>query len=125
MNKTQYRIMIVEDEAVTALAMSRLVQELGVVVCHIADTGREAIDYAAHSPIDAILMDIKLKDDIDGITAAREIGSGVPVIYHSAYIDEQTLIRARETNPVAILEKPASAMQIQESIEHAMKKNLL
>lgn len=113
------KVMIVEDEAVTAMVLEHLVSELGLDVCHIADTGRGAIEYASKYEIDAILMDIRLKDEIDGITAADEIDRGIPVIYHSAYIDSETLERARKTNPVAILEKPATENQIKTSIARA------
>jgi CheY-like chemotaxis protein len=122
-SQNKRKVMIVEDEAVTAMIMERLVQELGLDVCHVADTGRGAIDYAAKYSVDAILMDIKLNDDIDGITAALEINRGIPVIYHSAYIDDATLKRARETNPIAILEKPASETQIKSSVDKAVSRN--
>ena len=47
-----------------------MVLDLGYDVCHIADTGRGAINYAANNRVDVIVMDIKLKDDIDGISEA-------------------------------------------------------
>lgn len=114
-------VLIVEDEAITALFLEHLVQEMGLDVCHVSDTGRDAVDYATKNPVDVILMDIRLKDDVDGITAAMTIQDlSIPVIFHSAYVDETTRARALSANPVAILEKPASPDVLKSTVSRAI-----
>ncbi|EPR37266.1 response regulator receiver protein [Desulfovibrio sp. X2] len=120
---TRKNVMIVEDEAITAMYLQKEISGMGLNVCCVADTGRKAIDYASSNQVDVILMDIRLKDNIDGINAAMIINNNIPVIFHTAFADEETMARASQTRPVAILEKPASLAQIRESISRALKKN--
>ncbi|WP_035104617.1 response regulator [Desulfohalovibrio reitneri] len=116
------RVMIVEDEAVTAMFLEHELTQGGFEVPHVADTGRGAITYAEGNPLDAIIMDIRLKDDVDGIEAARVINRGIPVIYHSAYADDETITRARETNPADFLEKPAPPESILASLHRVFAR---
>lgn len=116
------RVMIVEDEAITAMYLENELSSMGLHVCCVADTGRKAIDYAAtHREIDVILMDIRLKDDIDGINAAQMINRNIPVIFHTAYADNETMERAGKLNPVAVLEKPAPISVIRTTIAKALE----
>ncbi len=115
-------IMIVEDEAITALYLERELSGMGLHVCCVADTGKKAVDYAAtHREIDVILMDVRLKDDIDGINAAQMINRNIPVIFHTAYADQDTMERAGRLNPVAVLEKPAPLTVIRQTIAKALR----
>lgn len=116
------RVMIVEDEAITAMYLENELSSMGLHVCCVADTGRKAIDYAAtHREIDVILMDIRLKDDIDGINAAQMINRNIPVIFHTAYADNETMERVGKLNPVAVLEKPAPISVIRTTIAKALQ----
>ena len=67
------RILIVEDEAITALDLKYSLEELGYEVIDTVDTGQDAIDTAAETIPDVVLMDIKLKGDMEGIEAAEVI----------------------------------------------------
>ncbi len=118
-------IMIVEDEAITAMYLEKEISGMGLNVCFIADSGRKAVDYAAShlKGIDVILMDVRLKDDMDGISAAQQINHDIPVIFHTAYADNDTLERAGRLNPVAVLEKPAPISVIRTTIAKALDKN--
>ena len=60
------RILIVEDEAITALDLKYSLEELGYKVIDTVDTGQDAIDTAAETIPDVVLMDIKLKGDMEG-----------------------------------------------------------
>jgi len=118
----QTNIMIVEDEAITALYLEKELSGMGLNVCCVADTGAKAIEFATKHAVDVILMDVRLKDNIDGVRAAEVINQGIPVIYHTAFADEETLTRASRTKPVAILEKPASIHLIRETIAKALAR---
>lgn len=111
------RIMIVEDEAITALSLKMRLNGIGFDVCHVTGRASEAIELARADPPDAILMDIRLEDEMDGIEAARIINQGIPVIFHSAYADEDTLGRAQRIAPSTFLEKPATDAMLLKSFE--------
>ena len=76
------RILIVEDEAITALDLKYSLEDLGYEIIDTVDTGQDAIDVAAEKVPDVVLMDIKLKGDMEGIEAAEVISElRIPVIY--------------------------------------------
>ncbi len=111
------RIMIVEDEAISAMLLRKRCEEWGWEVVGVEGTGRGAISLAARVHLDAILMDIRLKDEIDGIEAARTINCNIPVIFHTAYTDEITRRRAEKLSPTGFLEKPVRDSQLSEVLQ--------
>ena len=64
------RILIAEDEAVTALDLKRELIALGYEVTGIADNASDAVNAAAAQKPDLVLMDIHLSGSMDGIVAA-------------------------------------------------------
>ncbi len=104
----QTKILIVEDDAITAMDLERILQKLDYEVAGIASTGKEAIKMAEELAPNLILVDIVLKGEIDGIEATEEIQShfDIPVIYLTAYSDKKTLERAKLTKPYGFLTKP-------------------
>ncbi|RJS49993.1 MAG: hypothetical protein CIT03_00635 [Methanobacterium sp.] len=104
------KIMVVEDERITAEDIRDGLEEMGYQVPAIVSSGEEAIEKAKEIFPDLILMDIKLEGDIDGIDAAEEIRSryGIPVIYLTAYSGENTVERAKITEPSGYILKGAS-----------------
>jgi DNA-binding NarL/FixJ family response regulator len=105
---TTARILIVEDEHLIALGLSRRVIALGYTVVGLAASGEEAIAQAAGLQPDVVLMDIGLRGVMDGIEAARHIRARapIPVIYVSASTDAPTVARAWQTAPAGYLVKP-------------------
>lgn len=106
------RILIVEDEAITAMMLKQSLTTSGFEVLGVAATGEDAIIAAKKSQPDLVLMDIRLADDIDGITAAVTINNNIPIIFMTAFVDKVTITRAREIRPVAILEKPLNMTEL-------------
>ncbi len=108
------RILVVEDQSTTAKIISAQVEKLGYRVPAIARCGREAVDLAyLHHP-DAVLMDIKLGDGIDGIQAAAEIvqTANPQIIYLTAHASGRTLDRALLSKPAAFLHKPVRQKEL-------------
>ncbi|MEI6842714.1 MAG: response regulator, partial [Methanomicrobiales archaeon] len=101
-------ILIVEDQAIVSMTIESQLQELGYKVAGIASSGEEAINQARMKTPDLILMDINLGGGIDGITTAEHIGLFLdsPIIYLTAYSDEETVRRASLTGPFTYLTKP-------------------
>lgn len=116
------KILIVDDEVVVAEAIRRQLRSLGYLVVGIVATGVEAIQLAGEHKPDVIVMDIKLKGQMDGIEAARTIQSryAIPVIYLTAFSDEETLERARPTLPLAYLIKPFVSSDLRAAVELAL-----
>ena len=105
---TQVRVMIVEDEAITAMATGAMLKRLGHQVLAAVGSGQEAINAFRRQRPDLVLMDIRLDGDLDGIETAQAIrrDSNVPVVFVSAYVDEKTRSRADATHPFAFIPKP-------------------
>lgn len=118
------KILLVEDENVTNMVIQDRVEEMGHAVCGTAATGQEAIEQARAKQPDVVIMDITLKGKMDGIEAARQIREqfGIPVIYLTAYDDEETRKRAGATNPIAYLVKVFDDVDLQFAIEKALRK---
>ncbi|MGB9937866.1 MAG: PAS domain-containing protein [Methanobacterium sp.] len=119
------KILIVEDEAITAMDIKNRLNNNGLEVVGIASKGKEAIKKAEELKPDIILMDITLKGDMDGIEAAEEITSlfNIPVIYMSAFADENTFEKLKITNPYGFVNKPVSSELLLISIEAAVYKH--
>ncbi len=81
------KVLIVEDEIITAAALRNELQDLGYSVCSLATSGEKAIKTAEQEKPDVVLMDIKLKGEIYGFETAREIHSrfGIKIIYMTCY----------------------------------------
>jgi len=110
------KLMIVEDEFIIALALRKQVESLGYLVCCVTDTAEAAIDGVAASEVGVVLMDVSLRGEVDGVTAAGHITKefGIPVVIVSAYTDSHTLARAGEAGAVAVLSKPAGDHELRE-----------
>jgi len=113
------RVMVVEDEALVAAAIETCLNNLGHQLAASASTGEEAVRKALALDPDLILMDIRLKGRLDGIEAANRINQAVriPVIYLTAHTDDETLLRARLTEPYGFILKPFDEKSLKAAIE--------
>jgi signal transduction histidine kinase/AmiR/NasT family two-component response regulator len=118
-------VLIVEDESIVALDLKQRLQSLGYKVVAIASSGEEAIEQAANNQPDLVLMDIKLKGELDGVEAAQVIRArqGLPVIFLTAYADAETLDRAKHTRPYGYLIKPFEDKDLRTTVEIALYRH--
>lgn len=118
-------ILIVEDEGIQAMNTKLTLLRMGFEVLPIAMSGNSAVELAQKHKPDLILMDIRLRGRMDGIEAASIIkkSSPVPVIFVSAYADEQTMQRAHQTAPAAFLEKPVEEKLLGLKIRDALNSS--
>ena len=118
-------ILLVEDENIVALDLRMRLTKLGYSVLGMAASGEEAVAKATSLAPDLVLMDINLKGDMDGIGAAEQIKArlDIPVIFVTAYADENTLQRAKITEPYGYLLKPFEERELHTSIEIALYKH--
>jgi DNA-binding NarL/FixJ family response regulator len=116
------RVLLVEDEILTALDIEHLVQQLGYEVCGIAASAPEAVRAADDLRPDLVLMDIRLARGTDGIQAAGEIRArlGIGSLYLSAHTDAATLHRAQATRPLGFVAKPYTRVQLEAALRAAV-----
>ncbi len=96
---------------------------MGYSISNIVATGEEAIRLAGEARPDLVLMDIRLLGQVDGIDAAREITQqyDVPVIFLTAFSDEELVRRARQVGAYGYLMKPFQDREVYASIEMAIE----
>jgi CheY-like chemotaxis protein len=116
------RILIVEDERLIATDLQRRLTRLGYTVVAQAASGMEAVQKVLTLHPDVVLMDIRLQGDMDGIEAAQQIhaSTAIPVVFMTAYVDEDTQQRIRATSPWSCLYKPFATNQVQSVLEHVL-----
>lgn len=119
------KILLVEDEPVSALDMRRRLRSLGYGEPLLATSGEQAVEMARAEKPDLVLMDIVLGAGMDGIDAAGRILAlhPVPVIYMTAHEDPETLQRAKITEPFGYLLKPFEDRDLRTCIEMALYKH--
>ena len=90
----------------------------------MVSSGEDAIREAERTRPDLVMMDIRIKGEMDGIEAAREIRErfDIPVVYLTAHADRETLERAKLAEPLGYLVKPFQEPELQASIEMALHK---
>jgi len=119
------RILVVEDQNIIALDLQSRLTGLGYEVPVILAHGEEAVLHCQADLPDLILMDIRLKGQVDGIQAAERIRTfaDLPIIYLTAHSDDQTLARAQQTEPHGYLLKPFEDRELRLTIEIALYKH--
>ncbi|HTB07197.1 MAG TPA: response regulator [Bacteroidia bacterium] len=120
MKKTS--VLIVEDEVIIARDLAQTLTKLGYLVVGHCVKGEDAITMVEEKMPDIILMDIMLKGDMTGIDAAKEIRKKfqLPVVYLTAYSDEDSIGRANSSGPSGYLVKPFKANDLRATIETAL-----
>ncbi len=123
--ETKSKILVVEDERIVAEDIRRSLKKLGYEVSAVVSTGKEALRKVKQLRPDLVLMDIVLRMEMNGIQAAEKIREShdIPVIYLTAYADEETLERAKKTEPYGYILKPFEDRELQTTIEMALYKH--
>lgn len=118
-------ILIVEDENIVAMDLARTLKKTGYEVVGTASSGTRAIQLAAEKSPDIILMDIHIKGNIDGIEVAEKISTAyqIPIIFLTAYSEDQTVTRASKVKPYGYLLKPFSDRELHVSIQIALERH--
>lgn len=121
------QIMIVEDERIVAEDIKRSLQNMGYEVPAVIASGEEAVKTAENIKPDLVLMDIVLREKMNGIDAAGHIHShfSIPVIFLTAYTDNKTIERAKLTEPYGYIVKPFEDRELYSVIEMALYKSTM
>ncbi|UYP44574.1 Protein-glutamate methylesterase/protein-glutamine glutaminase [Candidatus Lokiarchaeum ossiferum] len=119
------KVLIVEDEQITALDIKMTLENNEFEVVGIAKEGQEAIKKAYEFQPDIVIMDIMLKGEMKGTDAAAYIYSyyNIPIIFLTAFNDEETLNHAKNAEPLGYLNKPFKEKDLFTTIEMALHKH--
>ena len=118
-------ILVVEDESIVALDVANTLQSLGYTVLSPVDSGEAALDLLENEKPDLVLLDIRLKGQLDGIETAQRIKElySIPFIYLSTFSDYQTLSRAKKTEPYGYITKHSHRNDLHSMIEMALYRH--
>ena len=123
-DKTNYKILIVEDEIITSEFIKRVLISLGFTNIYISSNAKKALDIVNNEIINCAFMDINIQGSVDGISCAKMINEKyfIPIVYTTAYQDTITLIEANETNIASYLIKPFFEKDIEVNLYIALNK---
>lgn len=123
----QPKILVVEDELVVALNTELELNHLGFHVVGTARTGEEAVQLVEENSPDLVLMDIQLQGKEDGIDVAARIRRKweIPVIFTTAYVNDETVARAIKTGPYGYITKPYGSRELNATITVALEQHHL
>jgi two-component system, cell cycle sensor histidine kinase and response regulator CckA len=118
------RIMVVEDEPITAADLEQTLVALGYEVTAWVDNGEEAVTRAEKLEPDLVLMDIRLRGALNGIEAARQLRkqNDVPIVFLTAFADRETVESACETQPYGYLVKPFTDRSVATAVQVALAR---
>jgi two-component system, response regulator PdtaR len=118
------KVLVVEDESIVALEIQDRLTMMGYHVCGLALSGEKAINLARTTSPSLVLMDIKLKGDMDGIEAAKTIKEefNTPSIFITAFSDESTMQEIKEFFNYEYLLKPFEEEELKRAIEATLSK---
>jgi len=118
------KILIVEDDEITALNLKISLQKHGYSIVGITDNISDANSKINELKPELILIDISLEDSADGIVLAKEIRSRykLPFIYLTSYTDNETISQAKKTEPYGYIVKPFDPNALHATIQMALFK---
>lgn len=119
------RILIVEDDHLEAEHLALLLDNAGHRVAGVVSSGEACLQFLADHPVDLMIVDILLEGELDGIdTVARSnTAYGVPVIYLTAHVSDESLRRAERTQPFAYLLKPYRQRELEFMVKMALTRH--
>ena len=119
------KILVVEDEKIVALDINNVLNKLGYDVPALVASGEEAVQEVKRTKPDLVLMDIFLKGAKDGIEAAEVIRHryGTPLVFLTAYADDEILKRVKHIEPFGYILKPFQEKELYSTIEIALFKH--
>jgi DNA-binding NarL/FixJ family response regulator len=122
---SKLKILIVEDEPVIAENISIYLDNNDFEVSGIAYDSDEAFEQLKHNTPDAVILDINLESEKDGIDIAGYINKNiqVPFLFLTSYADKNTLEKAKAVQPGGYIVKPFNERTLLASLEIAISNH--
>lgn len=119
---TSKRLLIVEDEAIVAMSLSRTLPRLGYEICGVVASGEEAIDRVDTDQPDLLLMDIHLLGTLDGVQTAERLRLRyrMPIVFMSGYDINEIREKTKHITNAAHVGKPVGMNVLAGIIENAL-----
>jgi two-component system, response regulator PdtaR len=116
-------VLVVDDEMPIADLWCMTLEDMGLAVCGIATTAEGAIAMAREHRPRVVLMDVRLRGEADGVSAAMAIHEqiGSKMIFITGSKEESTLERIRLDHPAAVLFKPVSDRLFKATVKAAWR----
>ena len=113
------KVLIVEDEAITAMSLRVSLERSGYEICELVSTGERAVVVAETESPDVVIMDINLAGRMDGLEAARIICSRrkTPIVFLTGYTDDEVVENIRAVEGSVCIVKPADSEDVRRAIE--------
>ena len=119
------KILIIEDEEITAIALSTLLETLGYEILDNVNNAKEALEVLEKTQADLIISDIMIKGNISGCELAKQISikyKDIPIILLTAYCDDEMIQYALEANVFGYIIKPYKESEIKAMVNIALNK---
>ena len=115
------RILIVEDEALVAMELRFVLEDLGYAVVGTAADARTARNLVRETEVDLALVDIHLSDGPTGVTVGRELAQemGVTVLFMTA---NPGMVRDGVAGAIGVLSKPTDERAVQTAVDYALRR---
>jgi two-component system, response regulator PdtaR len=113
------KIIVAEDEAIVAMSTKMMLRDLSHEIITVVSYAEHAVDEVKKADVDLILMDIKLKGEMDGIQAAEEIrkNNNVPIIFVTGNSDARSKQRISQISNSSVLLKPVMIEDLRISLK--------
>ncbi len=120
-----YKIFIVEDDALVIAHLEQILHDYQYRIAGTAATGPEAIKKIKETQPDLIIMDIRLRGEMDGLETAEKIRAEkcIPIIFLTAFANEYYLERAQENNSFSYLVKPVRGIDLHSNIQISLHRH--
>ena len=117
-------ILIIEDDVLVAENTACILNQAGYLTIHIIDNLFDALKFQKRNKITLIISDINLHGINNGSKIVKELQNNTltPVIYLTAYSEEQIVDDAMSTNPIAFVLKPFTDRQLLVAVQIALKQ---
>ena len=121
------RLLVVEDDKIAAMDMQKKLQSLSYHVVAVADSGASALDIMKTQTVDLVIMDVRIRGDMDGIDTALIVQKdyGIPVVYVTGHSDSGTLSRIQDSQPFGFLLKPFGQRELDTVVQIALNRHNL
>ncbi len=116
------RIIIVEDEGIVAMDISKCLSSMGYEIAFVADSGEKMLEQLKTRPADLILMDVELKGSLNGLETAKLVkeNNNIPIVFLTAFEDDATIAKIQELSTDGYLVKPFEDDNLKKTIDRIL-----
>lgn len=121
------KVLIVENELIVSLDIKNRLNSFGYCVTDTVTGSHGALESVVNNPPHIVIMDIRIDGELDGISTAAQIKHeyNIPVIFLTAYSDDEIIEKAKRAEPAGYILKPFKERELVAAIDSALYKHRL